>query len=118
MNVRAARLGSLHRGDDLSECRLFASAGHAHEQSAIQIRCAGKHLGFGHLFNGHRFASQHRFINARCAFHHLPVRRHAFPWLEHGQIILNQFTCIDSLLRAICRLAGGGRRRQIEQGAQ
>ncbi len=66
----------MHQGNHLAQGRLLAGTGDLHTQQPIEIDCAAKYLHALNRFQGDRFASDRRGIQARLAGHHQTIGGH------------------------------------------
>ena len=116
LNRRAATLRIRDHLDDLGEHRLAADALGFHEEAAGPVDGSAAHLVTGRLFDRHRLAGKHRFIDARLALYDAAIDGHFLAGAHTQMVPALHLIERQFAFRAIANDVRGGR-REIEQGA-
>ena len=120
LDVGAAGLGALHRGNDVRQRRFLARGRYPHHQPPIDVHRARVKPAPDGLVHRRRFAGQHGLIHRRIAFHHFAVGRHTVAGAQRDQVACSQLRDGDFGLGAVGippARQGGRQVQQLAQGA-
>jgi hypothetical protein len=103
---------------DLCEHRGGSDLLGTHDQRAHAVQGGADDLGSRPLFDRHRLAGQHRFVDAGAPLEHFAVHRHLFPRAHAHAVADVHMRERDVLLGTVLAQAARGLRRQAEQRLQ
>ena len=118
LNVRPAVLRPLDSGDDAGHSRGIANGGDFHEGLPVEIDGPRIDASAAPFFHRQRFAGQHRLIHAALAFNQAAVGWNAVSGSQDYVVARLKVRGGHLRFRSVGVASGGGRRGQLEQGAQ